>query len=393
MNIHRYIWLLLTGAALAGCKDKLAGPQDDGSGAPGPVSAVTVERLPGAVRLQYSLPTDKNLQHVKAVTEINGKQRETKASVYQRTLELEGFGDTTEHEVKIYSVSRGEIASQPVAVKVKALPPPVQTVSESLEMRADFGGATVEFSNQSEADLSIIMLAKNDAGEWEDADALYTKKKSGYFAVRGYDTIPRQFGVYVRDRWDNRSDTLIKELKPVYEKQLDRTKFFEYYLPTDEKAAWGWVMPNIWDGIIVNNSDVDKPGFHTSPGPRWPQWFTFSLGVTAKLSRFRYWQRGSWVSFTDRNIKKFELWGSNEPAKDGSWTGWTLLLQGESVKPSGLPSGTNTAEDLALIGAGEEFVFPPGTPAVKYIRMKVLETWGGNDSFYIMQVAFWGTDR
>lgn len=392
MKIFQYTgWLLFAGILLGGCKDTPIGPQDDGSGAPGPVSQVKVERLPGAVRLQYNLPGDKNLQHVKAVTEINGQLREVKASAYQRVLEIPGFGDTSEHEIKIYAVSRAEKLSEPVSVRVRPLEPPVMTVFASLDMKEDFGGATVQFANDAEADISIVMLTKNDAGEWVDEDVLYTKKKNGYYAVRGFDTIPRVFGAYVRDRWNNRSDTLVKELKPVFEKQLDRKNFFEYYLPTDEKAAWSWWMPNIWDGVIVNNSNVDKPGFHTAPG-RWPQWFTFSLGVKAKLSRFRFWQRGAWISFTDRNIKKFELYGSNDPAKDGSWEGWELLLQGESVKPSGLPMGTNTAEDLALIGAGEEFVFPPGTPEVKYIRMKVLETWGNNDSFYIMQVAFWGTD-
>jgi hypothetical protein len=392
MKISQYIQpMLFAGILLAGCKEKLTGPQDDGSGAPGPVSQVQVERLPGAVRLQYSLPGDKNLQHVKAVTEINGQLREVKASAYHRVLEIAGFGDTTEHEVKIYAVSRSEKLSNPVIVKVKPLEPPVMSVYSSLTIKEDFGGATVQFNNAAEADISVVMLTKNAAGDWVDEDVLYTKRKNGYFSVRGFDTIPRVFGAYIRDRWNNRSDTLMRELKPIYEKQLDRTKFFEYYLPTDEKAAWSWWMPYIWDGVIVNNTNVDKPGFHTAPG-RWPQWFTFSLGVNARLSRFRFWQRGSWVAFTDRNIKKFELWGSNDPAKDGSWTGWTLLLEGESVKPSGLPMGTNSPEDLALVGAGEEFVFPPGTPAMKYIRMKVLETWGNNDSFYIMQVAFWGTD-
>ena len=202
----------------------------------------------------------------------------------------------------------------------------------------------------------------------------------------------RKFGVYIKDRWNNRSDTLIKELVPIFEKQLDRTKFQEIHLPTDQLAAWGWVMPNIWDGVIVNNTNVDKPGFHTSPGV-WPQWFSFSLGVKSKLSRYKFWQRGSWVAFTDRNIKKFEIWGSNDPASDGSWDSWTKLLECESIKPSGLPIGQQSPEDLALVGAGEEFIFPDNTPAVKYIRIKVLQTWSGAQSFYIMQVAFWGADN
>src|SRR3546814_17621944 len=75
---------------------------------------------------------------------------------------------------------------------------------------------------------------------------------------RSYDTLARQFAVYVQDRWGNRSDTLVKDIRPIFEKQLDRTKFNVYPLPTDEEPAWGWTMPHIWDGIIVNNTNVDK---------------------------------------------------------------------------------------------------------------------------------------
>jgi hypothetical protein len=283
------------------------------------------------------------------------------------------------------------LVSEPFHIQVRPQLPPVLEAYESLNLFEDFGGATVNFKNPSEGDLNIVMLTPDENGDWQTADIYYTKKDEGYFSVRGYDPIARKFAVYVQDRWNNRSDTLIKDLMPIFEEQLDRRKFAEYVLPTDEQPAWGWVMPNIWDGIIVNNTNVDKPGFHTAPG-QWPQHFTFSLGVEAKLSRFRFWQRGSWIAFTDRNIKKFEIWGSNTPAANGSYDGWSLLLEGESVKPSGLPMGDNSTEDLALVGAGEEFVFPAGTPSVKYIRIKVLETWSGANSFYIMQVAFWGAE-
>lgn len=393
MNKQRYLFpVFLVGClALTACKENAIGPFDAGTPAPGPVSNITVEPLPGAVKLTYKLPAEKNLLYVKAEVEINGEIRETKASFYQNYMEIEGFGDTTAYDVNIYAVSRSEKLSDPVRIKVKPLMPPVMEAYASLDLNADFGGATVSFENSAEGELNIIMLTKDEAGDWQTADIYYTQKPAGYFSVRGYDTLSREFAVYVKDRWDNRSDTLVKELKPIFEKQLDRTQFREYVLPTDQAPAWGWVMPNIWDGIIVNNTNVDKPGFHTAPG-EWPQWFTFSLGVKAKLSRFRFWQRGSWIAFTDRNIKKFEIWGSNEPSPDGSWEGWTKLLEGESVKPSGLPMGENSTEDLALVGAGEEFVFPAGTPAVKYIRIKVLETWSGAESFYIMQVAFWGAE-
>ncbi|MET7000040.1 DUF5000 domain-containing lipoprotein [Chitinophaga defluvii] len=394
MNLSKYYIpaLLISYLLIGGCKEKPIAPVDNGAPAPAQVTNITVERLAGGVKLKYRLPDDKNLQYVKVTCEINGQIREAKSSLYQNYLELKGFGDTTEKVLKVYSVNAAERTSEPVLIKVRPLWPPVQETFASLQLDRDFGGATVKFDNPSEADINIVMLTTDSNGDWVTSDVAYTKKRSGYFSVRGYDTVARKFAVYIKDRWDNRSDTLEKELVPVYEKQLDRLKFYEYPLPTDEKAAWNWWMPYLWDGIIVNNTNVDKPGFHTANG-KWPQWFSFSIGVKAKLSRFRYWQRGSWVSFSDRNVKKFEIYGSNNPNPDGSWDSWTKLLEGESVKPSGLPMGTNTAEDLALIGAGEEFVFPPGTPAVKFIRIKVLETWSGDDAFFIMQVAFWGAEE
>jgi len=374
------------------CQEKVLAPVGGTGNVPGPVSNVLVTPGPGMVTISYDLPDAKDLLYVKAVVDVNGTSREVKASFYENQLEIKGFGDTRSYEVLLYAVSRAEVPSEPVRVTVTPDTPPLMRTFESLDLFEDFGGATVSFSNDAEGELNIVVLTTDEFGDWTTADVLYTKRPQGYFSVRGYDVEPRKFGVYVKDRWNNVSDTLVKELTPVFEKQLDRTKFFEYRLPTDELPAWGWVMPNIWDGIIVNNTNVDKPGFHTDPGA-WPQHFTFGLGVEARLSRFRFWQRGSWMAFSDRNIKKFELWGSNDPAPDGSYDGWTLLLEGESVKPSGEPMGTNTAEDLALVGEGEEFVFPPGTPSVKYIRMKVTETWSGANSFYIMQVAFWGDDQ
>jgi hypothetical protein len=394
MNLNKYYTLPLTLCILlTSCKEEILGPLETGGAPPPAVSDARVENYPGAAKITYSVPDAKNLLYVKAEYFSNGIKRETKSTFYQDFVELKGFGEAKEYEVKLYSVSRSEQMSEPVTVIVHPLQPPVQETFASLALTEDFGGATVSFLNPSQAELNIIMLTTDENGDWVTADILYTKKENGYFSVRGYDTIPRKFGVFVKDRWDNTSDTLVQELTPIFEKHLDRTKFQEVVLPGDQAPAFGWVMPYIWDGVIVNNTNVDKPGFHTSPNGVWPQWFTFSLGVKAKLSRFRYWQRGSWISFTDRNIKKFELWGSNDPAPDGSWESWTLLTAGESSKPSGLPPGQNSQEDLDLIAAGEEFLIPSSAPAVKYIRIKVTETWGGADSFYIMQVAFWGAEQ
>lgn len=171
---------------------------------------------------------------------------------------------------------------------------------------------------------------------------------------------------------------------PVFERQLDKSKFSQYVLPTDVGDAWGWLMPHLW------NNNYNTPGFATTDGI--PQWFTFDMGVSASISRFKTWQASDRL-YRSENVKKFEIWGSNNPAPDGSWTGWTKLADCQSVKPSGLPLGEMTAADEEYARAGEEFKFPSGTPKVRYIRLKILETWG-NGSFMTMgELTFWTSDR
>lgn len=391
-SLKKLLMICLTLLITYSCKhQEQAGPIDTNVGVPQVVSNVSVENMPGAVKLSYRLPNDPKLLYVKATCVINGRLTEVKASSYTNEMLLEGFDKAQEYEVKLYSVSKGEDASEPIILKVHPTNPPYMLVYESLVLKETFGGAVVTFNNPTEAELVIEILVADEQGDWKIAETYYTKKPSGAFSARGFESVENKFAVHIKDRWDNRTDTLVKDLVPIFEKQIDRTKFQQVILPTDEPAAWGWNMPYLWDGIIVNNTNVDKPGFHTNPGV-WPQWFTFSLGVKSKLSRYKFYQRGKFTSFNDRNIKKFEIWGSNDPGQDGSWDNWTKLLEGESKKPSGLPLGELSAEDVASIVAGEEYEFPENTPAVKFIRIKVLETWSGAKSFYIMQVAFWGAD-
>src|SRR3546814_9407591 len=80
-----------------------------------------------------------------------------------------------------------------------------------------------------------------------------------------------------------------------------------------------------------------------------PHHFQFDLGVTAKLNRLVMWQRGAFdqqsLLFNSGNLRKWEIWGSSEPADIGSYDGWTPLLSCASVKPSGLPKGKKNSED------------------------------------------------
>lgn len=168
--------------------------------------------------------------------------------------------------------------------------------------------------------------------------------------------------------------------------QLDKSLFRTYKLPTDINDEYGWKLENLWD----NNDGTgggDPAGFHTG-GSGLPQWFTIDMGQTAKLDHFRLWQRDN-ALYDVGNLKVFEVWGSNNPNTNGSFdNSWTKLETFTSVKPSGLPKGQLSDADRVFARAGEKFTFPAGTPQVKYLRFKVLETWGGANYIHLLELSF-----
>lgn len=171
---------------------------------------------------------------------------------------------------------------------------------------------------------------------------------------------------------------------PFFERMLDKSKFNVHVLPTDATTAHGWVMPNMW------KEDGGASSFATINGSL--QWFTFDTGVLASITRFKTWQASDRL-YNQENIKKFEIWGSSNPAADGSWASWTKLGTFESKKPSGAPLGTNTPPDIAYANAGEDFDLPPGSPKVRYIRIKALETWGNGAFTVLGEITLWSSDR
>ena len=62
----------------------------------------------------------------------------------------------------------------------------------------------------------------------------------------------------------------------------------------------------------------------------------------------------------------------------------------EVVKVSGLPIGINSNEDIDRAQAGHEFLIPADAPAVRYIRIKMLQTFGNADYFWMAELTFFG---
>src|SRR5699024_3727727 len=157
--------------------------------------------------ISYRLPEDNNILYVEAeVVKQNGKVSRERSSYYNKSILINGFGDTSEYEVKLYSVTRSLTKSAPVVVKVTPSEPSILTAYKSVSMAEGFGGVSVDFLNPNKDGLSINVMVKDDLGDWVLAETFYTSQAKGRVNVRGFDPEEREFGVYVKDRWGNESD-------------------------------------------------------------------------------------------------------------------------------------------------------------------------------------------
>jgi len=380
------------------CKEEKFGPTIEEGSTPAMISNVSTENMPGGARITYNVPADPNLLYVEAeYIASNGQLANVRASHYTNTLTIEGLGSTNDKEIKLYSVGKNEKRSEPIVTVIHPLTPPVIEVFNSLDLKEDFGGISINFVNEHKANIAIIVTTKNDLGDEVVADIHYTSREGGRFALRGYPSDPRDFSVQIRDKWENFSNKLDTTVTPIYEMEMNKAKFREVKLPTDALQWSNIPMTNLWSNSLVGGSAVSNRGtawYRTANGSGIPHHFTFELGVTAKLSRYIQHQRGvisePELVYNAGNPRYWEVWGATHPDPSGSWEGWTKLLDCTSIKPSGQPLTQNSDEDVAYALAGEEFEFPFDAPPVRYIRIKILGTWGLTDFMHIGELTFFG---
>lgn len=380
---------------LVSCKEEsLLQPYGgDENSIPGKVSNVQVENISGGAILKYDLPKDPNLLYVKAVyTSTQGIVKSVSASAYVDSLKISGLGDTLDYSVKLYTISYTEKASEPVEVTITPKTPSVRLVYESLDYFIDFGGFVVSFDNEAKTDVAIYVLRMDSTKtEMEFYDAMYTSSEKGSFPVRGLPNKENTFGIYVRDRYDNMSDTIFFTGIPLREDLMDKKQFKNLLVPGDVQWNFhGGDPTRAWDDNVSNGNYA-----HTDFPAEFPHRFTMDLGKEVRLSRFRFWQRpGDDVLYQHGAPKHYKVYGRLDKPEGGSASdplgGWTLLMECKSVKPSGLPLAQNSSEDIEFAAKGEEFSFPRDISTVRYLRFEMLESWSGMKCSTIGELSFWG---
>ncbi len=415
MKIYNIKWLICLALAgiVAGCKktDGYNIVVSTDKTKPGVVTNVKVSNFNGGSYITYTLPDSKNILYVKARYKINDNDfRETKSSYYSDSVMVSGFAKKQDYQVTLWTVSRADVQSDSIVVTVQPDTPPYRKVLPTVEMSADFSGVHITALNPLRAAIGVITVTPDAKGQLQIVNQNYTTQDTIQYSLRGYDTTSRQFGIYITDKWGNISDTVFSNIKPLYESQMDKSKFQPFVLGTDVPTGFGWVIQNIWDG---NNG---SPGYHTTQPIQplvWPAVITFDMGQTAKLSRYTIWDRGidgsgNWLWQAGAPLT-WVLWGragtpvdETMPDADhipsvGSMTpnGWVNLgFFRLPDKPSKLPNPQYTGEDLAFWNAGFSYDFDINLPKVRYIRFECLQNVSLTNNFFnIAEMTFFGDAR
>ncbi len=392
----RYLSIFILLFLVASCSEEQIGQYPVDNTAPKPVSNPVVVNMDGKSKITYKLPDETDLLYVKATYTLDtGEKVEVKASSFYNSMIVDGFGRSAQHKVQLIAVDRSRNESSPVEVIVEPNDSPIYGLRETIEVVAGFGGIKLSWENPSKF-TSVIGVMKKENGTFKHLETFYSSEPIALNKpVRGLDANPTEFCIYVRDFFNNYTDTMYLTLTPYPEELLDKKKFIG--LPKSAKftvSPYGTASLSVlWDGIV---SDASAKGlYYLAAGSGNMPYIAFDLGQEAKLSRFRFWSRSDYY-FRLHSPKLIAIYGTNDYTVANNPESlddqWTFLVQGESYRPSGLtPNDMPTDEDLAYSKAGEEVEFPLDAPSVRYIRFKQLKSWTGTDGLTLAELTFWGS--
>ena len=336
---------------------------------PLPVTDLKVKNVEGGAIITYKVPNDPSILYIQADYKINNQlQRQEKVSYFSDTIFVSGFAKEAEYKVTLYSVSSGEIKSEPVELIVKPMIPPYRSIASTLSIQATFSGVNVTCQNQTQAEVGVVVIV-DTTGRAQTVYTEYTKMIPINFNVRGFPPKPYKVGAYVIDKWGNLSDTVWTTVTPLYETLLNRNIMTNAQLPKDMNSLYG-ASKTLEQVLALSGATAS---FYGGFG----NMTTIYLGKAAKLSPFKFYQTTDGGLYNFVNLKTFEMWSSMAPGPTGALDDgtWTKLGSYEIIKPSGKVLGQNTQMDIDAANAGHSFDFPNPVVQAKYIRIVAFDVW------------------
>lgn len=372
------------------------GPDD--TTPPNAVTDIVYKAIPGGAIFKYTLPKDQDLAYVQAVYNVNEVKKDMVASQYMSELKIEGLPEKKEYQVELYAVDKSGNKSEPVQVTIIPEESPVKVTRESLKVTADFGGFKIDYKNPSQSELSLYIYQKDsESDNMIFYEARVVSQKEGTYQVIGLPNKTNTFSVFVRDRFENTSESLIFEERPWHEEYLDK-KNFKYVgkprvIDESDWYAWSGNPACVWDDIVGQWNFSQ-----TASGDKFPHFLCIDLGVKVPIGRILFQQRlGDQEIFNMDCPQFFEIYGAAELPivnPDDPLEGWTRLNKEtlEVIRPSGRhPGEPPTTEDREAAEKGIMFTIdtPFPRPEIRYIRFKFLKSFTDRSMIILGEFTFW----
>lgn len=421
---------------------------------PNPPEAVTnpiVENINGGAIIRYSLIGNKDLLGVKALYSYNegGEIFEAYSSAYTDSIVLVGFPDTIERSVTLMAISKSNVESKPIEVKIQPLIPPVEVIRNSLKVRETFSGVFVSWQNPTRTDIGITLYAEDSLGTMV-LDNTYFTKTSGQYSFRGYESKETKYRIEIKDRWNNMAAPLDTVLTPIYEEDVvardaqGRATWIRYgyygnqnasnttYWRGDYNSIYGsgdlWKMfdpvttassyfhPGLWSTFYVNVYSGDPA--HAGIEPK-PMHFTIDMTRETKLSRATIFFRNDGNRFNPNDPYHVSVYATNETPKGpedfnndkmaslaywttwpqvngtGEWMNdWTHIGEFYFTPPSGARTAPEwTADDKAWSRAGieKEFFEEYSNTPFRYLRIVCHESIEGSQLLHFVRWDIFGS--
>jgi hypothetical protein len=382
---------------LFSCSEYRLEPTNTSMGKPKPIESgsITISSIPGGVVIKYQVPNVEDMLEIKAVyTLSNGKKREESASFYHGQLTLKGYNDTNEHEALLYTINRAMELSEPVSVKFTPLESSLSKTAKTVQISATYGGANFSWKNNDKELLSFEFLTEDKTGSLQSARIIESNQDSTSYVLYGYPAQPRQFAVVIRDIYNNESDVIYPEglITPYPDAKLNKKDMRIVILP-GVNGAKGDASFNYWGNLNEFLLDDDIYNFgHTDDNVMPNASVTLDLGHYSRLSRIVIHQRQdvATMPYARGNPKTFSVYGTASSSPSGDWSEWTKITDCSVVKPSGLPLGQTSNDDIIAMNAGHEFFFPIGGDVVRFIRFQFHETWANQSSLHFAEITCYG---
>lgn len=387
---------------LVSCNDN---EKDIDTTPPGKLSVKDVIPTNGGAKITYTLPDDDDVLFVKAkYTNSLGNEVYKVSSIYNDTIELDGFSDTVAHPVDLFVVDKHNNHSEATATSVTPLISYIYLVQKSIVVTPDLGGVKVEWDNVSAKTVHVYLTVMNETFE----DSIIFSSYLSHYTVflRGLDSVNYDFYAKVEDFPGNKtSQVYIASAKPKFEQKIEKDTWTLVSNLSADGNAWEGETVNFWDDIIDTPENPDDNSYFminrddNGGALNYPMDFVIDFNKNVVVNRFVVWQRAfdyenrtadniseEYYYYKSENLRMFDIFFSNDLVE---WTKAGSFDIGDPKDDDGNVPAEATQEGIE----GHMFLLDNATDPFRYMKFSITSNFGSEIYINGSEITLFGLDN